>query len=191
MKKRNLDNKGFTLVELIVVLVILAILAAILVPALLGYIDQAKSKQSMINARTVLTAAQAEMSSIYGSKSYPDAIDDANGTHNNNFKATADFGSLSPSVNKVTIACKTTYTKNDTSKPRNTQHDAFTVVYMEYIDAIRGFCKSKGYHFINPNSYIAEATYDYRVTSMLKDHIHPTASEGINLYAEACLEEIL
>ena len=35
-------NKGFTLVELIVVLVILGIMSAILVPALLGYIDQAK-----------------------------------------------------------------------------------------------------------------------------------------------------
>ena len=34
------NNKGFTLVELIVVLVILAILAAILVPALLGYIGR-------------------------------------------------------------------------------------------------------------------------------------------------------
>ena len=38
MKKMK-ENKGFTLVELIVVIVILAILAAILVPALLGYID--------------------------------------------------------------------------------------------------------------------------------------------------------
>ena len=36
MKKMK-ENKGFTLVELIVVIVILAILAAILVPALLGY----------------------------------------------------------------------------------------------------------------------------------------------------------
>ncbi|MCR4695939.1 MAG: prepilin-type N-terminal cleavage/methylation domain-containing protein, partial [Lachnospiraceae bacterium] len=35
MNKKKMENKGFTLVELIVVLVILAILAAILVPALL------------------------------------------------------------------------------------------------------------------------------------------------------------
>lgn len=57
MKKNN--NKGFTLVELIVVLVILAILAAILVPALLGYIDKAKQAQYEEEAHSILVATQA------------------------------------------------------------------------------------------------------------------------------------
>ena len=56
MKK---NNKGFTLVELIVVLVILAILAAILVPALLGYIDKAREGQYAEEAHSILTAYQA------------------------------------------------------------------------------------------------------------------------------------
>lgn len=64
MKKMK-ENKGFTLVELIVVIVILAILAAILVPALLGYIDRAKGQQVVLNGKTVLTAAQTECSSAY------------------------------------------------------------------------------------------------------------------------------
>lgn len=59
------QNKGFTLVELIVVLVILAILAAILIPALLGYIDRAKSNQNVVNARSFYTAAQAVASEDY------------------------------------------------------------------------------------------------------------------------------
>ena len=37
-----MNKKGFTLVEIIVVLVILAILVAIAVPSVLGYVEQAK-----------------------------------------------------------------------------------------------------------------------------------------------------
>ena len=59
-------NKGFTLVELIVVLVILAILAAILVPTLMGYIDKAKSESVLIDGRAYKDAAQAMFTELYG-----------------------------------------------------------------------------------------------------------------------------
>ena len=75
MKKMKNDNKGFTLVELIVVLVILAILAAILVPALLGYIDEAKQKQIVLDGKSAYTASQAVMSELYAQSKAPVTIE--------------------------------------------------------------------------------------------------------------------
>lgn len=67
MKKiRRNSKKGFTLVELIVVLVILAILAAMLVPALTGYIDRAKKEKDYQAASVVYAAAQAAITEQYG-----------------------------------------------------------------------------------------------------------------------------
>ena len=62
---RNKNNKGFTLVELIVVLAILAILAAMLVPSLTGYIDKSKKAKNLANARGFLNAAQTVCSELY------------------------------------------------------------------------------------------------------------------------------
>ena len=62
------------LVELIVVLVILAILAAIMVPALTGWIDKAKEKQVVINARTAYLAAQTIASEKYATAADPTKI---------------------------------------------------------------------------------------------------------------------
>lgn len=75
MKKRlealKKDQKGFTLVELIVVLVILAILAALLVPALLGYIDRARNSKYLEEARSIYTAVQAVNDERYAKNADP------------------------------------------------------------------------------------------------------------------------
>lgn len=66
-RKNQLQGKGgFTLVELIVVLVILAILAALLIPALTGYIDKANEKKAISETRMLVMAAQTVASDEYG-----------------------------------------------------------------------------------------------------------------------------
>lgn len=66
MFKKLKDKKGFTLVELIVVLVILAILAALLIPTLTGYIDKANKEKVVSETRMVAMAVQTELSEAYG-----------------------------------------------------------------------------------------------------------------------------
>ena len=59
------DQKGFTLVEVIVVLVILAIMAAVLIPSLIGYIDKSRQNTVVSETRSIVTAVQTLASEKY------------------------------------------------------------------------------------------------------------------------------
>ena len=84
INKLKKNQKGFTLVELIVVLVILAILAAFTIPAMLGFVDDARGKATIAEAREVYMAYQSAVTenggtgSTSGTTSYTQADLNAN-----------------------------------------------------------------------------------------------------------------
>ena len=65
VRKMMSDRKGFTLVELIVVLVILSVLAAMLAPTMTGYIDKAKGKRVEAELHQAVVAAQTLADEAY------------------------------------------------------------------------------------------------------------------------------
>jgi len=60
------NKKGFTLMEVIVVLIILAVLAAALIPTFLGFVQQAGQATAIAEARLGMTAAQAVITEAVG-----------------------------------------------------------------------------------------------------------------------------
>lgn len=59
MKKTN--NKGFSLVELIIVIAIMAILAGAIAPALIKYIDKSRRSNDLSSAKTFKTAVETAL----------------------------------------------------------------------------------------------------------------------------------
>ena len=58
MKKNN--KKGFTIVELVIVIAVIAILAAVLIPTFTGVTERAKESAAMQNARNAWTDYMSE-----------------------------------------------------------------------------------------------------------------------------------
>lgn len=110
MTKRVAKNqKGFTLVEIIVVLVILAVLAAFAIPTMLGFVADARGKAYIAEAREVYVAAQAvaiEFNAVDGmTDGGSDSGMSSTGTSNQ------DWYGLSTSLSSTKIARRMTYTE--------------------------------------------------------------------------------
>ena len=59
MEKARKNNKGFSLVELIVVVLIIAIIAVALAPQVVKYVQKSRDNVALNNAATIKSAVQA------------------------------------------------------------------------------------------------------------------------------------
>ena len=66
MTKNARKLKGFTLIELIVVISIIGVLAAILIPTMTGYIKKAKVASAIESAKTIKMSVENSLTSRYG-----------------------------------------------------------------------------------------------------------------------------
>lgn len=58
MKKERMNNKGFSLVELIIVVAIMAVLIVVLAPQYLKYVEKSRNATDVTNAVEIVTAIQ-------------------------------------------------------------------------------------------------------------------------------------
>lgn len=136
-KKMKKNRKGFTLVEIIVVLVILAILAAFTIPAMLGFVNDARSKASIAQAREIYVAAQAASTEVAAGKATPALETGVSSTANSDAATVAtkttnmvtnDIPGIDPTI---TIGDgDITDTNISTAKDATTRADAPTAAYV-------------------------------------------------------------
>lgn len=100
MKKTN--NKGFSLVELIIVIAIMAILAGAIAPALIKYIDKSRKSNDVSSAKTIKTAVETAL----GTEEVYETLTNAASGKNAvciKFTSGATVSAFSPSVSYLTV----------------------------------------------------------------------------------------
>ena len=98
--------KGFTLVELIVVMLILAILAGMFIPSMIGYIDKANESEIQIQTRQPYQAAQVISTENYKNGGFSCSSVDLSSAVTDNDKKIREFAKLSEiNSGTVTVEC--------------------------------------------------------------------------------------
>ena len=95
--------KGFTLVELIVVMLILAILAGMFIPSMIGYIDKANESEIQMQTRQLYQAAQVISTENYKNGGFSCSSVDLSSAATDNDKKIRELAKLSE-INSGTVS---------------------------------------------------------------------------------------
>lgn len=104
-KQKSLTNKGFSLVELIIVIAIMAVLVGVLAPQYLKYVNNSRISTDVTNAQEVATAANvavADGTSCFGTGYTFASVCTAAGVDNPTSKLGGTWGITGDDTNGVT-----------------------------------------------------------------------------------------
>ncbi len=97
-KQKSLNNKGFSLVELIIVIAIMAILVGVLAPQLMKYVERSRQSKDIQSVDAVHTAVVTAM--------LDPVVDDAPGNGTYTLDAMISGTGLTPAAPKFNAAVK-------------------------------------------------------------------------------------
>lgn len=106
-KQKSLNNKGFSLVELIIVIAIMAVLVGVLAPQYLGYVNKSRISTDIQNAQQIATAAQvnyADQEAAGGTYTQPTIAALMGADVVSKVTGSADFA-FSVSGSDITVTC--------------------------------------------------------------------------------------
>ena len=163
-KKKN--KKGFTLVELLVVIAIIGILAIVAVPALFSNINKAKATDVVADVRAIKTSAM----SIYADNS-ESAVDKLNG------KTNANNGTLAKDLEIQDFSGEGEYKVTATSSP-STASVLVTVDNKDIADKAADALKTSVVNYNENKGLTAEDNGTYSFTVTIYDGTVQTSSNS-------------
>lgn len=102
MKKLKRENKGFSLVELIVVVLILGILAVAVTPQVMKWVGKSKISSDLDNANALKSSVQNALADWQGrGNNIPASVDFTATVNNGSITVTANWGSGSNTLKDV------------------------------------------------------------------------------------------
>lgn len=117
-KKAKKNNKGFSLVELIVVIAIMAVLVGVLAPTLIGNIEKSRESKDLQNLDSIRQAVVTAMSdeNVYSSTvPTTGSVTVASGANGANLAFNGTYGSLSTEFGTIITSDTKMTSKSGTS----------------------------------------------------------------------------
>lgn len=174
MKRKN---KGFTLIEIIVVLVIIAILAVITIPVVMGYVEDAEDTKIINKAHNALTVTKSESVWLLARGELLTKVNDASWHQEVMEKAEVEGELISIKLNESQTSTGDFVVKIDGK-------------YVSFNDAKQEFTLSKNLSDINIHEQVRNELLSSSFTGKINDYFnrnsHPERldSEGPNTGSE-------